>query len=230
MSHTDCMSSANLSTRLETVVAWSIGGRISTCLGVVFISFTLSWESKEVTSDVCHNTPFIRTCRVHQTSYMRNPARRLLCKVLSCVDTRGVILLLWRGLLRFRKRKYEKIGMLEKARRYDMTNLISTMVKCRMCVHIMPRMSLVFPSMISSKKRGVSWIDSIEIMRYLLDQCGKFDTSRCDKLQSHVHIFGFLDSHARILVISAKRDTAYPTISLWCLGHNIWRQYPWFPE
>ena len=149
--------------------------------------------------------------RVHQTSYMRHPARRLLCKVLSCVHTRGVILLLWRGLLRFRKRKYEKIGMLEKARRYDMTNLISAMVKRRMSVHIMPRMSLGFPSMISSKKRGVSWIDSIEIMRYLLDRCGKFDTSRCDKLQSHVHIFGFLDSHARILVISAKGDTAYPT-------------------
>jgi hypothetical protein len=60
-----------------------------------------------------------RTRQVHQTSYMRNPGHRLLGKVLSCVDTRGVILLLQRGLLRFRKRKYEKIEMLEKARRFD---------------------------------------------------------------------------------------------------------------
>ena len=211
MSHTDCMSSANLSTRLETVVAWSIGGRISTCLGVVFISLTLSWESKEVTSDVCHNTPFIRTCRVHQTSYMRNPARRLLCKVLSCVYTRGVILLLWRGLLRFRKRKYEKIGMLEKARRYDMTNLISAMVKRRMSVHIMPRMSLGFPSMISSKKRGVSWIDSIEIMKDTFWTDVVSLTPRDVINSKAMFTFSAFYSHARILVISAKGDTAYPT-------------------
>ena len=57
---------------------------------------------------------------------------------------------------------------------------------------------------------------------------GKFNTSRCDKLQSHVHIFGFLDSHARILVISAKGDTAYPTtmISLWCLDRNSMATIP----
>ena len=61
-----------------------------------------------------------RTRQAHQTSYMRNPAHRLLRKVQFCVDTIGVILLLRRGLLRFRKRKYEKIEVLErKARRYD---------------------------------------------------------------------------------------------------------------
>lgn len=55
-----------------------------------------------------------RTRQARQTSYMRNPAHRLLRKVQSCVDTRGVILLLRRGLLRFRKRKYEKVEMLER--------------------------------------------------------------------------------------------------------------------
>ena len=93
-----------------------------------------------------------------------------------------------------------------------MTNLMSAMVKRRMSVHIMPRMSLGFPSMISSKKRGVSWIDSMEIMKDTFwTDVGKFDTSRCDKLQSHVYIFGFLDSHARVLVIPSKGDAAYPS-------------------
>ena len=107
-----------------------------------------------------------------------------------------------------------------------MTNLMSAMVKRKMSVHIMPRMSLGFPSMISSKEGELDGIIDGMRKRTFRADVGEFDTSRCDKLQSHVHIFGFLDSHARILVISAKRDTAYPTISLWCLGHNIWRQYP----
>lgn len=98
-----------------------------------------------------------RTRQARQTSYMRNPAHRLLRKVQSCVDTIGVILLLRRGLLRFRKRKYEKVEILER-RREDMTNLMSAMVKRRISVHIMPRMSLRFPSMISSKK-GIRWIE-----------------------------------------------------------------------
>jgi hypothetical protein len=57
---------------------------------------------------------------------------------------------------------------------------------------------------------------------------GKFNTSRCDKFQSHIHIFSFLDSHSRILVVSAKGDTAYPTtiMSLWCSDHNIMAKIP----
>src|SRR5271156_4497709 len=55
-----------------------------------------------------------RTRQVHQTSCMRNPARRLLCTVPSCVDTKGVTLLLQRGLLHFRRRR--SMEMSEKGR------------------------------------------------------------------------------------------------------------------
>ena len=52
-----------------------------------------------------------------------------------------------------------------------MTNLMSAMVKRRMSVHIMPRMSLGFPSMISSKKEGlVGWNHENNEKTNLLDR------------------------------------------------------------
>ena len=56
-----------------------------------------------------------------------------------------------------------------------MTNLMSAMVNRRMSVHIMPRMSLRFPSMISSKKgefvEYVGQNHERDKEAYLLDRC-----------------------------------------------------------
>ena len=90
-----------------------------------------------------------RTKQDHLTNSERNLVRRLRCRVRSFFDTIGGDLPSPKDLLRWES----GVVSICNAQGVHIADLISAIVKRRMSVHIMPRISLRFPSMMSAKAK-----------------------------------------------------------------------------